>query len=397
MKKILCMLLVLLLLLTACSSEKEVKTEAELKAEIRAELEAEQKAEMEQEQETEQDTEKLSESKDKKSDESAVNQDFENGIEFSGELTCNTAPYVLMIYNEYNKAVVNGKEYDCITLEKDIISKYVKRQNFSYHIEGFPMIDSNDYLDMTIEFDPTTAYETMGNLMVKDYRVIEDPYNNGTKLTDYSNEPYSTTYYQDVIKTLCLGMFGAESEDAKKNPGYESNADFKEAVDTILSKGYKLVQNNGYYKAVNENAYNIDHMPTVSEMCNIVGIDINDITTNEDNGYYLYSSHYSNDEIGVYINHDEKLQGDDLVTGITVKGIDYKLYGISLGNTLLNTYDKIDEKYDGMYNMHDDSYAKYVFDVDGYAFTLNNIGWEENAQIEEYDLVRQISCYELVD
>ena len=109
---------------------------------------------------------------------------------------CNEAPYFLIMYNEYEKINVNGKEYDRVALETDLISKYVSREHFLYHVEGFPMLDPVNYVGMRIEFDPTTAYESMGYLMVKDYRIIKDTYNNGEKLKDYSDEPYPITYYQ---------------------------------------------------------------------------------------------------------------------------------------------------------------------------------------------------------
>ena len=392
MKRKLGLLLVVLLLLTvACSSKEALKTEEELRKEIRAELEAEAKLKeeirkkMEEEQKTAAGKENSSQSEEEHQ-KPAINQNFENGIEFNGKIVCNEEPYFVMLKNNSSKAKVNGKEYTYIALETDIISKYISRDKFLYHVKGFPMIVSDDYLYMAIEFDPSTAYESMDYLVVKDYRIIEP------NLKDYSNEPYPITYYQDVIKTLCVGIYGAVEADVKKNPGYENNTDFKEAVDKVLSKGYVLVQNNEYYKVVNENAYNIDHMPTVNEICDIIGINVNEINTTEINYTTKYASEYFSDEIIFSIGHNKELKGTDLIDCIVIRGFDYTLKGIGLGDNVLNAYNKIAEKYDKLYTSYYERYEDYVFNVDGYAFRLNNLGYKEenDNHVDKHDLVREI-------
>lgn len=405
MKRTYILLLAVVLLLTACGTKVAVKSEEERKAEIRAELEAELEVEADlksEEENANSEPEILQETVVEEAGNEAtkvplVNQSFEKGISFVGRITCNTAPYFVCLYNEYNTVEVNGKTYDTIALSEDLLSKYVPRSGFSYHLEGFPMIDKDSYFNYSIEFDPTTAEEVMGYLMVKDYRIIEVPYGNGAVLKDYSHEPYPTKYYSDVLYTLCLGLYGAEEVNPMDNKGYEENKDFAEAVDNILSKGYDLVQANGYYKVVNESKVDIDEMPTVKEICNLLSIEMKDIVTQEDGGYATYWSRYKDDEIEFYVAHDDQLKETDIVLGISVTGYDYSLMGVSLGENLAKTYATMDKQYQHFEDRHSGGKAKYLYNIDGYALTLNDIGWYNDYPMDSETLIKSISYYGLLD
>jgi hypothetical protein len=317
-------------------------------------------------------------------------------VTFTGEITANVAPYFVVIESEYNPLVFNGKEYTRIALGEDKISKYVDRDCFSYHLEGFPMLDTyGKYVDVTIEFNPADASDDeRGFLYVSDYNVIPT---RDEELVDKSGEDYPISYYQDVILTLCVGMYGNDADNIKDNPGYGFD-DFKEAVDKIEEKGYTFKKENGYYKVVNENAYNFDHIPTVDEMCKLLDIDKSQIKKVQDGGYFMYSSSYSNDEISFVAFHDEEeLKGTQKVDMLTIRGYNYTAYGVSLSDSVNKAFEKISKNYKGMYSHHDDSTAKYVYDVDGWGFTVNSIGYDNDHEVDEYDLVKWISVYAIID
>lgn len=381
--------------MAGCAGKTEEEIKAELDDEVRAELKAEVelretlKEEIKEEMASEKNgNEEVDEvDLDYVQSKQEMNADFEDWVSYQGVLTCDIAPYQVLI-EDYGQQT--------LALEKNEILKYIDRSNFTYHLEGFPMVDPIEPIYVTIQYDPATTYEAMGYLFVENYRVIQTSNDIDEQLKDYSNEAYPLTYYQDVIKTLCMGMYGSD-QTVLENRAYQENEDFREAVDTILVAGYQLVKSNGYYKIANENAINIGHIPTVDEICRILGITLADINTREEGGYYLYISDYHNDEISIYIYHDEALKGSDRVSGISIKGYDFKLHNIALGETLGKAYSETDEAFDGFYNHHDDETMKYVFNVDGFALTFNDIGWDNTLQIDEDDLVRKINYYSVED
>lgn len=330
------------------------------------------------------------------SDDASVSDDDSEMITVTGMITSFAAPYIPVIDVEYNPVVYNGKEFTLIGLDVDKISKYLDRDIFVYHLEGFPMINAdNKYIDVSIQFSLDDAYDgEMGALMVSDYTVLP-AYD--MELVDRSNDPYPISYYQDVIMTLCLGMYGNEADNIMDNPGYE-NKDFKEAVDTVYAAGYNFVKENGYYKIVNKDAVNIEKMPTVDEICKMVGIDKSEIVRKDDGGYFMYTSTWSNDEIEFSIFHDEEeLSGSQNVDYLNIHGYRFKAFGVSVSDNVNSAYEIIAKKYKGMYSHHDDSVAKYVYDINGYGFTLNNIGYNNDFEIDEYNFVKNISFYSIID
>lgn len=410
MKNITIILLITVLVLSGCGSkssmseedlkaeireelEAEIKAEEKLKAEIREELEAEIEAEEKLKDEIEAESkvdEKKVEEKDQNED-TVVNQEFENGVFVQGYLTCNTAPYFILMDN-IETITYDGQEYDYIALSDEILTKYVNKNNYVYNLEGFPMITKSDML-MTIEIDLENAYEGLGYLFIEDYRLVEDQYNNGETLTDYSNSPFPLIYYQEVIKTLCLGMYGSTEENILDNVGYTNDVDFKDAVDRVLSKGYELKRNGGYYIIVNKEAYNIDSDVSIDEICQIVGITIEDFETSENYNDFDYDSHFGNDEIWIGIAHDGLLTGDMMVGEIHVRGYAYKLYDIGIGERVLDVYKELGSMYKGLYDKHSDTELECVFDVNGHILLLNNIKSREYAHIDDNTLVKSIDFW----
>lgn len=409
MKKVIGIALVIMLLVTACGDNETVQTEEALKEEIRREMEAE--AKLKEEVKAELEAEKIEENvmvEGVYGLEVMAGKAFENGVRFSGELICNTAPYYLVLYNELESINVAGQEYNYIALNEDIVSKYVERKNFSYHLEGFPMVESSDFTEFTIEFNPDTAKNVEGNLMVYDYRIIENPYDDGNLLIDYTNQPYPTKYYQDVLYTLCLGIYSADEDNPKENLGYSKNADFKEAVDTILAKGYELQKVEGkygydsFYKVINKSSYNFIEVPTFIEICNVLGIGMNEITTVDEYGYFSYSSTYEDDEISFSIYHDQKLTGNEKLDKLIIKGYDFKFLDIALSDNVASNLSMLNNNYKNYENHHaygeEDHYIEKLYDVDGYALSICDYDWKNQAsEVQDNEIVKKIKIYNVID
>lgn len=385
MKKIIGLALVALMLMTACTPSRPSKTEEELKAEIKAELKAEMQA---AEDVTAED---LSEEVVALAETEGVADLRENTV-FAGLLSSNTAPYFLVLTDAYNPIIVDDKEYTSLAFDAEKASKYLDRDQFSYHLEGFPIF-SGKYNYLEIEFDLNAAYESMGYLRVDDYKVLS--YNYGP-LENKSSFPYPNSYYQEIIKTLGLGVYGAEEVDIKNNEGY-NNEVFKAAVDLLENQGYKFVQHGNYYQVINEKPIQIDHVPSVNELCMMLGIEISDLNISEDGGYFMYSSNWIDEDIEFMVYHDEPLKGDEKVSLINVNGLKYELFGLRTGMNVNEAFELLKTKYGGMYSHHSDTYAEYVFNVEQYAFTLNHIGFDEVVQIGDNELVLSMSLYELLD
>lgn len=147
-----------------------------------------------------------------------------------------------------------------------------------------------------------------------------------------------------------------------------------------------------------QEAYNFDKMPTLKEMCSILDITIEDVTTDEDGGYFMYYSHWANDDIAFTVFHDEEqLSGNEKLSNLEITSEAYTLLDIGCGDSVLKSFHKLGESHEHIYSHHDDSYAKYVYNVDGYALTFNGIGFDDAAVIQEDDVITNLSYYELLD
>ncbi len=315
-------------------------------------------------------------------------------VQVQGRLTCNIAPYCLLL--ELSEPIeLYGVTYDHISFEDTELENYVDRSNFIYNIEGFPMITDSS-MAYVLEVDLSTAYDAMGYLMVKDYERLDA--DNTDVWVDHSSEDFPVDYYQSVIKGLCLSGYGVEEENIFDSPAME-NPDFREAVDKITAKGYTFEVSNGYYKIISgQSAYNFEKMPTLDEICQIVGIDKAALERMDDGGYFMYSSSWSGEGIAFTVYHDaETLTGTERINYLNVTGPEYKISNIAYGDKVLKTINTLGQKLENIYSHHDDTFAKYVYSLDGYALTVNGIGFDNEAVVSEEDTVTSISLYELLD
>lgn len=209
------------------------------------------------------------------------------------------------------------------------------------------------------------------------------------------NQP--THYYQEILYNLCLKEYGAESKEAMDNLAYQSSAEFKEAVDTIYERGYQLIAENGYYRIVNPHVVDINYRMRVKEMCDLLGIGLEDLEQVKGGGYFTYWTTYENEEVSFSIGHEMPLKGDEYLSAISIKGYEFSLLGISLGQNVLKAYDIIEKDYDAYESHHSDTVAKYLYNVDDYAFGFNNYGWDNQHIISETEIINQIHYYELLD
>lgn len=236
--------------------------------------------------------------------------------------------------------------------------------------------------------------ETLKQEIIEEMKAENKEIDN-VSVSDMKDQP--THYYQEKLHELCLSEYGADAKEAMDNPAYQSSMEFKNAVDAIYERGYRLISENGYYRIVNPNVVNIKEMITVNEMCKLLDISLEDLEQAEDGGYFIYWTSFKNDEISFSIGHDEPLKGDEYLLDIRVMGYGFSILGISLGQSVKDAYAMIDKTYDGYEDRHSNTIAKYVYNVDDYAFKLNDYGWDNQQELSETEIINQIDYYGLLD
>ncbi|MBN2898183.1 MAG: hypothetical protein JXO44_05335 [Clostridia bacterium] len=378
MKKLLCMITVIALMFTACGPKVPEKTEEELRAEIKAELEAEMKSEAEVVETTDASEEQVA--AEEEADEPVVTENRRDDVYYAEDLKKGTK----------------------------ISDKFELTDNFYYETHG----DVTTYgyeLKATSSVDATLIYNPEYNfyflrvdeaIFDKDILIKKPLEETGEAIIPVGK--VDATYGINPQKSTVAEKYliAAKASDTYTIAG-QAIIQYVLVADNETSNTYSVILSEFVSDepiSVPETAVNIDKLLTLKEMCQMVGIDTTDMVTEEDGGYFMYYTHWANDQIEFSVFHDEEQPaGDMLVSNIKITGDAYKLFGIGVGDNLANSFKSMETRYEHLYSHHDETYVKYVYDVAGYALTFNGIGFNSEVVIGSDEVVTDIDYYILLD
>lgn len=387
MKRLIGLIMIGILVLSACASQPE-QSEEELRAEIKAELEAEMEAE------------------------AAANQADAAGAT-AEEMEATDSDESQEVVTEEETDSAEEKRTDIFYAEDlkagtEISDKFELIDDYYYETDGNTVsfgyeLKANDTVKATLIYNMEYNFYFLRidePVFAKDILVKNPTKDNGTEVVAGAVASLQFGINPKVSKISDAVYQAAKNSDSYSIEG-QATIDNILVADDETSDTYSVVVSD--FKAegletIPQTAYNFEKMPTLNEMCDLLGINISDVVTDEDGGYFMYYSHWSNDDIAFTVFHDEEeLSGDEKLSNLEITGKAYTLLGIGCGDSVLKGFHKLGESHEHIYSHHNDSYAKYVYNVDGYALTFNNIGFDDAVVIQEDDVITNVSYYELLD
>lgn len=420
MKKYISLLIVLMMLLTVvgCSAKETVKTKEELKAEIKAEMEAEAKLKEELRAEVEAELRK-DDQKDKiiKRNEESTNTEptleevSEKMVTLSGTFIPYSMPFGTGIKLD-TTFKYEGKEFEEIYINGESIEDYIPRKYFTYYSEGGTSVDESyiGSINLTVKIDMESLKvgSDLHELFTNEYKIISV---DGDKPMDRTGDEYTLDYYKAVFSINCYREEGVLAlNDVKETALYKSTDNseivklYKKSVDNILASGLSITAKNGDYYIGDEQIVNhnrsyikIDYTLPVKDF--IEKYPPVDIVTEEDGAYYGYYTTLSyNDGLSVSIYHDDKDYNTGVIGNIEITGKYYSVDRISMGMSLMYTYEYCGEDYEKFYNRHQDVYEDELFTLsNGLTLAFNDRMFGEYPEVKEEDLVEKITIYLVVD
>ena len=392
MKRLMCLILVGVLTIAGCSSKPQ-KTEEALRAEIKAELEAEMKAEIEEIQGGQEKVDPVVESTEAEADEEAQAASDEDVETQEDEVVEKRSD---VFYVEDLKAGTR------------VSDKFELTSDYYYTTDGYTLaygyeLEANDVVQASLIYNMEYDFYFLRidePVFDKDILVQNPMKESGEELVSMGRESLEVGVNPVKSQISDRAYQAAKNSDTYLVKGQATIShilvDDNEASATysVVVKEFKFNDQANQIQA----GYNFEKIPTLNDICTILGIGISEVVTDEDGGYFRYYSHWANDDIAFEVYHDETvLTGEEKLGSLVIMGGPYTMFGIGCDDRLLESFEKIGQTYQHFYSHHDDAYAKYVYDVDACAFTLNGIGFNDAMVLDETDLVTSMNLYELYD